>query len=87
MAKSTGKKAAVKVKTAVSLSAEAFRKLAIAGAVENKSQSELVEMMISRLLSGYSASVRGAGLCTDSATVTVSGVESHGVNSSVGLQV
>jgi len=65
MAKSTSRRAvqsAVKVKTAVCLSPEAFRRLGACCLSENMTQSEVVELLISRALSGYVVSVRGAGI-------------------------
>jgi hypothetical protein len=62
MAKSTSRKAVsapARVKTAVVISPEAFRRLGAACLAENMTQSEIVEMMINRLLSGYVVSVRG----------------------------
>jgi hypothetical protein len=65
MAKSTGRKvvsAPARVKTAVCLSPEAFKRLGAACISEDMTQSELVELMINRLLSGYVISVRGPGI-------------------------
>jgi hypothetical protein len=47
------------VKTAVVISPEAFRRLGAACLAENMTQSEIVEMLINRSLSGYVVSVRG----------------------------
>jgi hypothetical protein len=65
MAKSIGRKvssAPARVKTAVCLSPEAFKRLGAACIQEGMTQSELVELMISRMLSGYVISVRGQGI-------------------------
>ena len=48
-----------RVKTAVTISAEAYRRLRAACAAEGLEQGELIELMINRLLSGYVVSVRG----------------------------
>jgi hypothetical protein len=65
MAKSIGRKVVsspARVKTAVCLSPEAFKRLGAACISEGMTQSELVELMISRMLSGYVISVRGPGI-------------------------
>lgn len=65
MAKSISRAVAQKparVKTAVCLTPEAFKKLGAACIQEGMTQSELVELMITRLLSGYVISVRGQGI-------------------------
>jgi hypothetical protein len=65
MAKSTSRVVAAKpsrVKTAVCLSPESFKRLGAACIQEGMTQSELVELMISRMLSGYVISVRGQGI-------------------------
>jgi hypothetical protein len=65
MAKSTGRKlhsAPARVKTAVVISPEAFRRLGAACLAESMTQSEIVEMLINRSLSGYVVSVRGVGI-------------------------
>jgi hypothetical protein len=65
MAKSISRAASTKpsrVKTAVVISPESFRRLGAACLAENMTQSELVELMISRMLSGYVVSVRGPGI-------------------------
>jgi hypothetical protein len=62
MAKSISRKvvsAPARVKTAVCLSPEAFKKLGAACISEGMTQSDLVELMITRLLSGYVIQVRG----------------------------
>jgi hypothetical protein len=62
MAKSTSRKVAAspaRVKTAVTISAEAYRRLRAACAAEGLEQGELIELMINRLLSGYVVSIRG----------------------------
>jgi hypothetical protein len=62
MAKSTSRALAAKparVKTAVAISPEAFRRLGACCLSENMTQSEVVEMLIKRSLSGYVVSVRG----------------------------
>jgi hypothetical protein len=62
MTKSTSRKAAMstaRVKTAVTISAEAYRRLRAACAAEDLEQGELIELMINRLLSGYVVSIRG----------------------------
>jgi hypothetical protein len=73
VAKSSGRKvvsAPARVKTAVCLSPEAFKRLGAACISEDMTQSELVELMINRLLSGYVISVRGERISTASATPT-----------------
>jgi hypothetical protein len=68
VAKPTGRKvvsAPARVKTAVCLSPEAFKRLGAACISEDMTQSELVELMINRLLSGYVISVRGPGIHTN----------------------
>jgi hypothetical protein len=67
MSKSNGRVVApaakpARVKTAVVLSAESAKKLGAASVQEGMTQSELVEYMIGKLLSGYVISVRGPGL-------------------------
>jgi hypothetical protein len=72
MAKSTGRTVATKpsrVKTAVVISPEAFRRLGAACLAENLSQSEIVEVLINRALSGYVVSVRGPGFHAGQATL------------------
>jgi hypothetical protein len=62
MAKSTSRKAVsapARVKTAVVISPEAFRRLGAACLAESMTQSQIVEMLINRTLSGYVVSVRG----------------------------
>lgn len=62
MAKSTGRKVAAspaRVKTAVTISAEAYRRLRTACAAEGLEQGELVEILINRHLAGYVVQVRG----------------------------
>ncbi len=62
LAKTTGRKVAAapsRVKTAVTISAEAYRRLRAACAAEGLEQGELIELMINRLLSGYVVSIRG----------------------------
>jgi len=62
MAKSTSRHVAAspaRVKTAVTISAEAYRRLRAACAAEGLEQGELIELLINRLLSGYVVSVRG----------------------------
>jgi hypothetical protein len=64
MAKSTSRTVSqrpARVKTAVVISPEAFRRLGAACLAENMTQSELVEALINRSLSGYVVSVRGPG--------------------------
>jgi hypothetical protein len=64
MAKSNSRGAAtkpVRVKTAVVISPEAFQRLGAACLKENLTQSEIVEALINRALSGYVVSVRGQG--------------------------
>jgi hypothetical protein len=48
-----------KIKTAVHLSPEAFRRLGIAGVMEGKSQGQIVEELILAGLRHYVVSVRG----------------------------
>ncbi len=62
MARTTGRKVAAapsRVKTAVTISAEAYRRLRAACAAEGLEQGEMIELLINRLLSGYVVSVRG----------------------------
>jgi hypothetical protein len=64
MSKSNSRSVAAKpsrIKTAVVISPEAFRRLGAACLAENLSQSEIVEALINRALSGYVVSVRGQG--------------------------
>ena len=64
MAKSNSRSVAAKpakIKTAVVISPEAFQRLGAACLKENLSQSEIVEALINRALSGYVVSVRGPG--------------------------
>jgi hypothetical protein len=51
--------APARVKTAVVISPEAFKRLGACCISENLTQSEVVEMLINRSLSGYVVSVRG----------------------------
>jgi hypothetical protein len=67
MAKTPSRKVAVspsRVKTAVTISAEAYRRLRAACAAEGLEQGELIELLINRLLSGYVVSVRGERIVT-----------------------
>ncbi len=62
MAKSISRAVSTKpsrVKTAVVISPEAFRRLGAACLAESMTQSEIVELLINRSLSGYVVSVRG----------------------------
>ena len=62
MAKPTARKVAAppaRVKTAVTISAEAYRRLRTACAAEGLEQGELVEILINRHLAGYVVQVRG----------------------------
>jgi len=62
MAKSISRKvvsAPARVKTAVVISPEAFKRLGACCISENMTQSEVVELLINRSLSGYVVSVRG----------------------------
>jgi hypothetical protein len=62
MAKTSSRQVAAspsRVKTAVTISAEAYRRLRAACAAEGLEQGELIELMINRLLSGYVVSIRG----------------------------
>jgi hypothetical protein len=63
-----------RVKTAVVISPEAFRRLGAACLAENLTQSELVELLINRSLSGYVVSVRGERISAGSAVSTVSAI-------------
>jgi hypothetical protein len=75
MAKSSSRRVAsapARVKTAVSLTVESFKRLGAACIQENMTQSELVELMITRLLSGYVISVRGPGIGGGPASPAVS---------------
>ena len=65
MAKSNSRTGAAKptrIKTAVVISPEAFRRLGAACLAENMTQSEIVEMLINRSLSCYVVQVRGQGI-------------------------
>jgi hypothetical protein len=89
MAKAKTQKAAAKVKRSVSLSEESDRRLMVAGAMEQLSASEVVEMMISKLLCGYVGSMRGPGLRAGVATPAVPTdrpIEGQGVNLSEQVQ-
>jgi hypothetical protein len=62
MPKATSRKAVsapARIKTAVVISPESFRRLGAACLAENMTQSEIVEMLINRTLSGYVVQVRG----------------------------
>jgi hypothetical protein len=62
MAKATNRRAvqsAVKVKTAVTLSPECFKRLGACCLSEGLSQSEVVERLINERLAGYVVSIRG----------------------------
>lgn len=62
MGKSTSKRLATspgRIKTAVYLSPTAYQRLGAASVAEIKTQSEVVELLINRHLSGYVLSVRG----------------------------
>jgi hypothetical protein len=61
-----------RVKTAVVISPEAFQRLGAACLKENLTQSELVELLINRNLSGYVVSVRGPGINAGSNASSVS---------------
>jgi hypothetical protein len=72
MAKANSRVVATKpsrVKTAVVISPEAFRRLGAACLAENLSQSEIVEALINRALSGYVVQVRGQGFRADSVKI------------------
>jgi hypothetical protein len=63
MAKPSSRRVAAstpKIKTAVTLAPETFKRLGAACLAESLSQSELVEMLINRACSGYVISIRGA---------------------------
>ena len=57
--RSTAPKVESKIKTAVHLSTEAFRRLGIACVMEGRTQSDLVEALILAGLRHYVVSVRG----------------------------
>jgi hypothetical protein len=57
--KATTPKVETKTKTAVHLSAEAFRRLGIATVMEGKTQSDLIESLILTGLKHYVVSIRG----------------------------
>lgn len=57
--KSPAPKVEAKIKTAVHLSAEAFRRLGIATVMEGRSQSDLIESLILTGLKHYVVSIRG----------------------------
>ncbi len=56
-----------RVKTAVCISPEAFQRIGACCIKENMTQSEVIELLVNRSLSGYVVSVRGDRL-RDSAT-------------------
>lgn len=63
MAKSTSRRAvqsAAKVKTAVTLTPECFKRLGACCLSEGLSQSEVVERLINERLAGYVVSIRGS---------------------------
>jgi hypothetical protein len=73
MARSTSRSVAsrpARVKTAICISPEAAKRLGAACIQEGMTQSELVEFMIGRLLSGYVISLRGQGIRSVSVTPT-----------------
>jgi hypothetical protein len=73
MAKSINRTVATKpsrVKTAVVISPEAFRRLGAACLAESMTQSEIVEMLINRSLSGYVVSVRGERIGSSASSVS-----------------
>lgn len=75
MARSTSRqipKKDKKVKTAVNLSPENIKRLGLACAVENMTQSEVVEMLCSRHLKDYVISMRGPGLGISPVAVPIS---------------
>jgi len=62
MAKPTSRRGSTspgRIKTAVYLSPAAYQRLGAASVAEVKKQSEIVELLINRHLSGYVLSVRG----------------------------
>lgn len=84
MARSISRAVATKpsrVKTAVVISPEAFRRLGAACLAENMTQSELVEALINRSLSGYVVSVRGQGFRAGSVAPEYRAVEATEMNS------
>lgn len=87
MAKSTGGKAApaaAKIKTAVSLSPRAFKRLGAACVFLDSNQSDLIESLISTHLSGYRVVNDGAKSAASVMPIT-SATESHGLDSSVAI--
>jgi hypothetical protein len=73
MARSINRTVATKpsrVKTAVVISPEAFRRLGAACLAESMTQSEIVEMLINRSLSGYVVSVRGERIGSGASSVS-----------------
>jgi hypothetical protein len=73
MARSISRTVATKpsrVKTAVVISPEAFRRLGAACLAESMTQSEIVEMLINRSLSGYVVSVRGERIGSAASSVS-----------------
>src|SRR4051812_22888458 len=80
MAKSTSRVVTQKparVKTAVVISPEAFKRLGACCLSENMTQSEVVELLINRALSGYVLAVRGAGL-NPGASIDRPNLDDHG---------
>jgi hypothetical protein len=51
-----------RVKTAVCISPDAFRRIGACCIKENMTQSEVIEFLVDKHLSGYSVSVRGGGI-------------------------
>jgi hypothetical protein len=73
MAKSTSRRAvqsAIKVKTAVTLTPECFKRLGACCLSEGLSQSEVVERLINERLAGYIVAVRGSRLVDSRVNLT-----------------
>lgn len=87
MGKSTSQKASVpagKIKTAISLSPKAFRRLGAASVFLDQNQSELIESLISTHLAGYRV-VNDGAKSTAPAMPISSVVESHGLDSPMAI--
>jgi hypothetical protein len=87
MAKSTSGKAApaaAKIKTAVSLSPRAYKRLGAACVFLDQNQSELLESLIATHLAGYRVVNDGAKSAVPAMPIS-SATESHGLDSSVAM--
>jgi hypothetical protein len=92
MARSTSRPVAKKekkIKTAVNLSPENIKRIGLACAVENMTQSEVIEMLCNRHLKDYVISMRGPGLGISpvpSSTSVESAKDTHEVSLSISSQ-